>query len=150
MGKSKGETLDLLRTAYDALTKAGRNSLSKAYAFGNVVHALHGIFTYGQLAEELGVTPTTVAKYAKLYRKYPNEQLLMHTAAETGTYDVGVLASDDASVRYVYTWQCMNCHSFNVKKERETDAVRAAKEAEAVKSLAGPGAQALDAGSARR
>ena len=162
MSKSKGETLDLLRTAYDALTKAGRDSLSKAYAFGNVVHALHGIFTYGQLAEELGVTSTTVSKYAKLYRKYPTEQLLMHTAAEMSTYDVGVLSSDADTARYVYAWHCLNCGSFDVKKERETDSVRAAKEAQAVASLGNPGAhpgaqalrnapaEALDAGYTRR
>lgn len=137
VAKGKSETLDLLHTAYDALTKAGRDSLSKAYAFGNVVNALHGIFTYAQLAAELGVTTSTVAKYAKLYRAYDSEQYLLHVATELGTYDVGVLAAGEAPARYVYAWHCQNCGSFNVKKERETDEVRALKEAEAARSVAG-------------
>lgn len=132
---ARGETLDLLHVAYDALTKAGRNSLSKAYAFGNVVNALHGLFTYAQLGAELGVTPTTVSTYAKLYRKYPNEQLLMHTAAELGTYDVSRLAAESETVRYVYQWHCANCGSYDVHKERQTEQALAAREADAVATL---------------
>ena len=144
---SKGETLDLLHAAYDALTKAGRESLSKAYAFGNVVNALHGIFTYTQLAAELGVTTSTVSKYAKLYRRYPNEQLLLHTAAELGSYDVGVLAADEAPARYAYLWHCQNCGSFQVKKERETGEVKALRDAETRRLANQVPETALDSGS---
>jgi hypothetical protein len=157
MAKNRGETLDLLHSAYEALTKAGRNSLAKAYTFGNVVNALHGIFSYSQLAAEIGVTPTTISTYAKLYRRYPNEQLLMHTAAELGTYDVSRLASESESIRYVYNWHCNNCGSYDVKKERQTAESMAARESAAVASVKGAEAlrtmtpaEALDAGSARK
>jgi hypothetical protein len=131
MAKTKGETLDLLRTAYDALTKAGRHSLEKAYAFGNVVNALHGIFTYRQLGEELGVTQTTVSKYDKLYQRYSTLQLLLSTATEIGCYDVSVLAGGPSSAQYRYLYQCTHCGSFEVQRERETPELLAAKMTEA-------------------
>jgi hypothetical protein len=138
MSKQRGETLDLLRAAYDELTKAGRNSLVKAFAFGNVVNALHGIFTYTQLAEELGVTPGVPSLYAKLYRKYDgNVSLLLHTAAEMGTYDVSRLSSDSETARYSYVWRCNNCHSLDVKRERQTQEQLDERVAAAVASVAG-------------
>ena len=119
MSQRRTETLELLHSAYDALTKAGEDSLSKAYTFGNVVNALHGIFTYAQLAEEIGVTTSTVSKYAKLYRKFPTEKALLDMARALKVYDVGILGGDAAHAHYAYKWHCQNCGSYDVKKERQ-------------------------------
>lgn len=136
MANRRGETLELLHSAYDALVKAGEDSLKKAYLFGNVVHALHGIFTYRQLGDELGVTPTTVSKYDKLYRKFPTEKALLDRSRELGTHDVGLLASDIPAVHYAYAWHCTNCGSYAVVKERQEEgsghSVAAQKAASAV------------------
>lgn len=120
---SKGETLRLFYETYHALTKASEESLRRALKFGNVVNALHGLYTYAELAEEIDVTPTTVATYAKLYRKYDgNEKLLIETSRRMHTYDVHRLANDNEPVHYVYAWHCSNCGSDKVVKERVPDA----------------------------
>lgn len=117
---SKGETLDLLHSRYRSLTKASEESLRRALQFGAVVHALYGLYSYTAMAEELGVTPTTVSTYAKLYAKYDgNEKLLIETSRAMHTFDVSRLVADGEPMRYFYAWHCENCGSDKVVKERQ-------------------------------
>jgi hypothetical protein len=120
MSRNRTETLDLLHDRHDALVKAGEESLRKAYAFGNVVNALHGMFSYAQLGEELGRSAAMIGTYARLYRKYSTEQLLLATARAAGTFDVNHLANDGAAVRYAYSFVCRNCGSDDVHRERKS------------------------------
>lgn len=121
MARHTDEGTDALRAAYENLTKAGQGSLHAAYAFGQIVDALTGVgYTYGMLGEMIGRSGSMVSMYAKLYRKYPNVQTLVHLAEEMSTYDVSRLASDTKTVRYAYAWQCQHCGTVGeVRKIRQ-------------------------------
>jgi hypothetical protein len=114
------ESGEALREAYDNLVKAGQGSLEAAYAFGQVVDALNGQlgYSYTMLGDMIGRSAVTVAVYAKLYRKYPTVQSLIHMAEEMGTWDVHRLVSDAQTMRYRYVFHCRNCGSYDVARER--------------------------------
>lgn len=111
--------LDLLSMAYEALVKAGENSLSAAWTFGQQVDALHGAFSYEQMGRALGVTGITVSTYARLYRRYPTEQALLHTAQALGTYDVSKLNGSKPVTPSRFHFRCADCGSTAVVKEPE-------------------------------
>ena len=115
------ENLAALRMAYDALIKAGSSSLSAAFDFGQIIDALSNIYTLGVMGEELGRHPTTIGRYAKLYRMYPNKQALLHMAQEMGTWDVNLLISTDVHViahKVSFGYKCQNCGSFDTKRTK--------------------------------
>lgn len=135
---ARTENLDLFHGAYDALVRAGTDSLSKAYAFGGVVNALHGLYTLKQLGDEIERTATCVATYRKLYTSYVNrggERELLRVADEMGSYDVQRLASafDAPKESFRFVPHCSSCGSYNVAKEKMS-ADRAAEIAEKVKA----------------
>jgi hypothetical protein len=116
---ARGETLDALVAAYASLVKAGRGSLSAAYKFGNVVEALHGIYTYGHMADALSISASTLNKYAKLYRMYPTEAVLLSVSDRMSTYDVSKLTSSDAGTPLRYVYHCRNCGGTDVYRQTE-------------------------------
>lgn len=118
---AREETLDLLLSAYEDLVKAGRNSLSKAYVFGQIVRALHRFYSYRELGEAIGKSYVTVSIYAKLAGKYPTERALLNAAEEMGTYDVAKLGAEDAhgSSPYHVVWHCNNCNGTEFTRTRE-------------------------------
>lgn len=144
---ARTETLDLFHTSYEALVRAGSDSLSKAYAFGGVVNALHGLFTLTQLGNEIGRTPTCVSTYKKLYVNFVNrggERELLRVADEMGTYDVARLAdtfSPSPRESFKYVPHCRSCGSFNVGKDKMA-AAKAAVIAEQVKAAQNSSADA--------
>lgn len=118
--EQRSETLEMLVSKFDALTRAGRDSLVKAYEFGAVVDALHRFYSYSDMGNAVGRSGSQVYTYAKLFRRYSSEQRLVKRAEELDTYDVARLAKDEEeTVHYHYQWRCTNCHSTAVVKERE-------------------------------
>jgi hypothetical protein len=114
------ENLAFLVDAYDALYKAGRISLSKAYLFGQLVdvlvHSQH--YTRRQLAEAIGKSVSVIDIYGKLFRKYPNEHSLLHMADEMGTFDVSILAGRAPVIPQKWIFRCNNCGSYDTAKEK--------------------------------
>jgi hypothetical protein len=117
----RGENLDLLLTAYEDLVKAGNNSLSKAYVFGQVVRALHRFYSYREMGAAINRSESTVSNYAKLAGRYPTEKSLLDAADELGTYDVARLSSDNvhAAAPYHMVWHCSHCGGTEFTKSRE-------------------------------
>jgi hypothetical protein len=118
----KGENLAWLVETYGNLVKAGRGSLQAAYAFGQVCDALTRIgYSRQNLADAIGKTAPTIAKYLKLFRTYPTERALLDRAEELGHWDVGVLAGNTPSAPVVTLLHCLHCGTYNdVIRERKT------------------------------
>jgi hypothetical protein len=122
--------LDGLQLAYESLVKAGSNSLSAAYRFGQVIDALSGpgYYTHRMLGEAIGRSGAMIGVYARLYRSYHSERHLLATADKMGTYDVSVLAGKTPQVAVKYTFKCENCGSSDIVKERVRPEVPASAE----------------------
>ncbi|HEY1705510.1 MAG TPA: hypothetical protein VGG75_37975 [Trebonia sp.] len=114
-----GENLDMLAAAYEKLVKAGTDSLSAAYTFGQIVDALAGLYTLKALGAAIGHSAAMVSTYRRLYRAYPSEHALQHAAAELGTYDISRLCGNTPAVPVRYVYRCENCGSYDTVKERE-------------------------------
>jgi hypothetical protein len=110
--------LSSLRMAFAALVKAGEESLRRAYDLGQVIDALANQYTFGTLAEAVDRHPGTVAKYAKLYLRYPNIGELLRTARRYQTYDIGILVASEGSLVARYGHQCDHCGSWDTKHRR--------------------------------
>lgn len=111
-GARTGETLDMLADSYGALVKAGKESLSAAYRFGSIIAALHPYWTYTAMAEYLGITTSTISKYARLARKFSTESQLLRAAEQMETHDVGILAGLGVPSGHWHTeYHCTNCGS---------------------------------------
>jgi hypothetical protein len=117
----KEENLELLASAYAGLVRAGEGSLEAAYAFGQVIEALYGLYTLTQLAAEVGVSNATIGKYRKLAVAYPNVNALLRRSRELHTYDVSVLAAGSASAPARYELHCTVCGSYDIERERVRD-----------------------------
>jgi len=110
----RGENFTWLTETYSSLVKAGQGSLEAAYAFGQVCDALTRMgYTRQNLADAIGKTVPTVAKYLKLFRQYSTERALLDRADELGTYDVGLLAGNTPSAPVVTVLHCLNCGKYN-------------------------------------
>lgn len=132
------ETLDLFRNTYVSLKALGEEGLGMAYTFGNLVNALHGLYTFKQLGEEIGRTGSCVAMYKKLYASYVNrggERELLRIADEMGSYDIARLAGafDAPKESFRFVPHCSSCGSYNVAKEKMS-ADKAAEITEKVKA----------------
>jgi hypothetical protein len=118
----KGENLAWLTETYGSLVKAGRGSLQAAYAFGQVCDALTRIgYSRQNLADAIGKTAPTIAKYLKLFHSYSTEKALLDRAEELGHWDVGILAGTSPATPVVTLLHCLNCGKYNdVIRERKT------------------------------
>jgi hypothetical protein len=114
------ENLAFLVDAYDALYKAGRISLSKAYLFGQLVnvlvHSQH--YTRQQLADAIGKSVGVIDNYGRLFRKYPNEHALLHMADEMGTFDVSILSGRAPVIPQKWIFRCSQCGSRDTIREK--------------------------------
>lgn len=109
--------LDRLQRDYAGLTKAGEASLHAAWHFGNTVSDLHRYYSYTDLAEAIGVSNSTVSKYAKLYKRYGHPDILVAVAKELETFDVSkLIAEENTQAATKLLGQCQTCHSWNVKR----------------------------------
>lgn len=109
--------MERLQRDYLGLTKAGESSLRAAWEFGNTVSDLHRYYSYTDLAEAIGVSQSTVSKYAKLYNKYGHPDILVYVAKELETFDVAKLIADEHSQAATRLMgQCQTCQSWNVKR----------------------------------
>ena len=118
MSNKNGESLDLLYTAYANLVKAGKDSLSAAYRFGQVVDALYGYYTYAEMGREIERSAATVQIYRKLFQRYPHEGALQEVAQKLGTYDISKLAGRNPAVPVHWAYHCTNCGSSAIVKEK--------------------------------
>jgi hypothetical protein len=99
-----------LKLSYNDLVKSGVGSLQAALTFGGVVDALSISYTLKSMAESLGVSQATVARYRKLYGKYQGDlTALLAKAAEIESYDIGKLSADEVTPGPQYTAHCTNC-----------------------------------------
>jgi hypothetical protein len=113
-----------LHDAFDALVRAGDDSLRKAYAFGQIVDALQGIgYTLGQMAAEINRTAPTVGKYAELYRRYPNVEALLRRAHQWSTADISILVRDDDALHTKFGYQCGTCGSWDTHRKATPERV---------------------------
>lgn len=111
-----------LHKSFGQLRSADQRSIVAAYRFGQVVDALHATgFTWQEMGEELDRSWHTIKLYAKLYNKYDTERDLLDTAEAMKTYNVARLAGNISMSPIQYVLHCLNCGSFEVKKERKHD-----------------------------
>lgn len=111
-----------LHKAFGQLRSADQRSIVAAYRFGQVVDALHKTgYSWMELGEEVDRSWLTVKLYATLYNKYDDEKELLETAEAMRTYAVARLAGNTSLVPAVFVFHCMNCGSFEIRKERKTD-----------------------------
>jgi len=118
VSNKNGESLDLLYTAYANLVKAGKDSLTAAYQFGQVVDALYGYYSYEAMGREIGRSASTVQIYRKLFLHYPHEGALQETAQKLGTFDVSKLAGRNPAVPVHWAYHCTNCGSSAIVREK--------------------------------
>jgi hypothetical protein len=113
-----------LHKTFGELRNADRRSIVAAYRHGQVIDALHKSgFTWGELGDEVDRSWRTVRLYAVLYNKYDSEQDVVETADRMKTYNVARLAGHSSLTPIQYVMHCMNCGSFEVKKERKQEEV---------------------------
>lgn len=116
MSGQRQEGLVALRMAFDALVKAGDESLRAAYNLGLIIDALTLSYTYEVMAGAVDRKPGTVAKYAALYRRYPTVDDLIATAHKYDTYDVSILKGSAESLGSRYGYRCGNCGSWDTHR----------------------------------
>jgi hypothetical protein len=110
------------RKAFNNLRSADQRSIVAAYRYGQIVDALHSSgYSYEDLGEDVDRSKYTVALYAALYNKYPDEHALLHTAEAMRTYNVATLAGRNPARPIEYVFHCSSCGSFDIVKERKED-----------------------------
>jgi hypothetical protein len=129
MGKARTaaiarENLVALHMAFDAMFRAGEESLARAYDFGQIADALSHLYTYETMGNEVDRTASTVAKYAKLYRRYSTVEALLQTARKYQTFDVAILIGSSERLASKFGYQCGLCGSWDThRKPKPEDAV---------------------------
>lgn len=122
MARSKNvsaENLDFLVDRYENLVRFGERSITAAYQFGQVVDALHGLYTYKAMAQVIGKSSSMVALYRKLYSAYPTEAALIRQAEMLETYDISVLAGHNPVTPAYYHFLCTNCgHDDSIVRQK--------------------------------
>lgn len=113
----KGENLTALRMAFDALVKAGDESIRAAYNAGQI-DALINLYTYETMAEAVNRSTKTIAKYARLYRRYPTFDALLLTAHRYDTYDISILLGSDETLGLKFGYQCGSWDTHRTRKEQ--------------------------------
>ncbi len=116
------EGLDLLLEKWDRLVRAGTQSLTRAYEFGELAKALHDISSYtyswAKLGRVIDRKGPTVAVYAKLYAAYPTVNGLLAAAEALDTYDISKLAGVSKAAAWHYSYLCKNCGSDDIARVR--------------------------------
>ena len=124
MAKQKSDGFDGLRMAYEALVKAGAGSLTAAYNFGQVIDALSTFYTIDSMAHSIGRSPSTMSRYLRFFRHFPNLQAAQHLAMEIGSWDIGHLCAPEAEAlghKPHFGYRCNQCVSFDTKKTKRPE-----------------------------
>jgi hypothetical protein len=110
-----------LHLAFDALVKAGDESLHAAYDLGQVIDVLVRLYTYKTMADEVDRKPVTIAKYRRLYLRYPTFDSLLMTAHKYDTYDVSILLGSAETLGVKFGYRCGNCGSWDTHRKPKSE-----------------------------
>lgn len=108
--------------AFSNLRNSAQRNVLMAYRFGQIMDELHkNGFTWEELGAEFNRKKGMPKLYAKLYNTYDTEKDVLEAAEILDTTNVAKLAGHTPIARIQYVFHCLDCNSFNVKKERKHD-----------------------------
>jgi transcriptional regulator with XRE-family HTH domain len=81
----------ILRRAYRGLVKAGNDSVRAAWRFGQALDSFTDNHTQLQLADAMGLSVSTIARYLRLYRVYQRVELALEASAQLETFNIDVI-----------------------------------------------------------
>jgi transcriptional regulator with XRE-family HTH domain len=81
----------ILRRAYRGLVKAGNDSVRAAWRFGQTLDSLTDNHTQLQLADAMGLSVSTIARYLRLYRAYQRVEQALEASAQLETYNIDTI-----------------------------------------------------------
>lgn len=114
------EGMDLFIETWGRLVRAGDQSLTRAYEFGELAKALHDLsrvtYSWSKLGRLIDRKGPTVATYAKLYTAYPTVNGLLAAAEALDTYDIAKLAGVSKAAIWHYSYLCKTCGSDDIAK----------------------------------
>lgn len=114
------EGMDLFIETWGRLVRAGDQSLTRAYEFGELAKALHDLsrvtYSWTKLGRLIDRKGPTVATYAKLFTAYPTVNGLLAAAEALDTYDIAKLAGVSKAAIWHYSYLCKNCGSDDIAK----------------------------------
>jgi len=126
-----GQTARLLREAYGALVKAGRDSVQAGWRFGQMIDSTTDRYTRSDLAEALDLSVGTLGRYLRLYHSFQRPELAVAASNQLETYDIGIiteLAGQLSPVNHArpyagrrYRYRCQHCQSTEIQREEITD-----------------------------
>lgn len=125
------DVADILKRSYTELRRYGTDSVRAAWRFGQCLDSFTDTYTNGMLAEAVGVSAATVAKYLKLHAAYQRPELAVDASRALQTYDIGIIIAlrDDLSpVEHArpyagrkYRYRCTHCNVVGEVKREEYD-----------------------------
>lgn len=120
--KLRRENLVALKMAVEALVKAGDDSLRAAYNLGQIIDALYATgYTYETMGDAVDRSPSTVAKYRRLFGMYAKVEDLLRTAHKYETFDVSILTGSQEKLAAKFGYKCDDCGSWNTHRTRKTE-----------------------------
>lgn len=84
-------TLRSLRLSYQQLVKSGSDSVRAAWRFGQTLDSFTDAYNQRQLADAMGLSVSTIARYLRLYRAYQRPELALEASAQLETYNIDVI-----------------------------------------------------------
>lgn len=124
-------TVKVLRLAYRGLVKAGNDSVRAAWRFGQALDSFTDSYTQLQLADAMGLSVSTLARYLRLYRAYQRVELALEASAQLETYNIDTITELQNQLHPVehgrplagrhWRFTCRSCQGHDVGRE-EIDA----------------------------
>lgn len=118
-------TARMLATAYRALVKSGDDSVRAAWRFGQVLDGCSEAFSQRQLADSIGLSVSTIARYLRLYRAYQRPELAVQAGRQLETFNVDLITELQNQLKPVdhrtlagrhFRYHCTSCGSLDIHR----------------------------------
>lgn len=116
----------VLQRAYRGLVKAGNNSVRAAWRFGQALDSFTDNHTQLQLADAMGLSVSTIARYLRLYRAYQRVEQALEASAQLETFNIDVIVELQNMLNPVEHgrplagrhWRsvCRHCHGVDIAR----------------------------------
>jgi len=135
-------TLQALRLSYSHLVKAGTDSVTAAWKFGQCIDSFSHRYNRVQLAGAMNLSESTLYRYTRLHFAYQRPEEAVEASRLLETFNIDTIATLKDQLGPVShgrplagrRWQstCRHCGSHDIAREELTPEETGAMEAEAV------------------
>jgi hypothetical protein len=117
----------MLWASYQECRRYGNDSVRAAWRFGQCIDSFTDAYTMGELAEIVGLSTGTLARYRRLYGAYQRPDLAVKASEQLQTFNIDLIYGLQNDLRPVgharpmagrrYRYRCTSCQGTEVERE---------------------------------